>query len=152
MNMMNSLATQVLEFEQLSVHQLYKILKLRSAIFVVEQDCIYQDMDDLDSKSLHVMGYSAGAFAAYSRIILPDENNKVHIGRVLVDQKYRGRQLGRELMLKSIEVCNRKFPASPIELAAQCYLQAFYESLGFTAINKEYLMDGIPHVDMEREG
>ena len=145
---MKSLSTRILSFEQLALHELYDILQLRSAIFVVEQDCVYQDIDGQDYQSIHILGYAGGQLAAYSRVMPPDEKGVVHIGRVLVDHKCRGQQLGRKIMKKCVEFCRSVYPDTPIVLAAQCYLQHFYESLGFKATSDEYLMDGIPHIDM----
>jgi ElaA protein len=145
---MKTLSTRTLQFEQLSIYELHDILQLRSSVFVVEQDCVYQDMDGADFKSTHILGYAAGQFAAYSRILPPDEKDIVHIGRVLVAQKFRKQRLGRQIMDQSIKFCRSTYAKNPVVLAAQCYLKHFYESLGFKAISEDYLMDGIPHLDM----
>lgn len=147
---MASLATRILSFQELTNAELYSILQLRASIFVVEQNCVYQDMDGTDKNCLHLLGYYGEQIMAYSRIIPPnDQSKEVHIGRVLVSKAFRGLQLGREIMQHSIEKANVLFPGSEIQIAAQCYLKEFYESLGFTAFGEEYLWDGIPHLDMQ---
>ena len=144
---MSQLAFRTVQFHDLTASEVYQILHLRSEVFVVEQDCVYLDPDDKDASAIHVLGYYGAEFAAYSRI-LPPGKEFVHIGRVIVKEKFRGKELGRHLMKFSMHKARSIFQ-SPIQLAAQSYLRDFYESLGFTQIGEEYLLDGIPHMDMQ---
>ena len=137
-------------FEELSVNELYSILKLRAEVFVVEQNCSYQDLDGKDLKSVHLMGTNKdNELIVYSRIVPPTISfNEVSIGRVLSALKYRKTGAGKLLMQKSIEVIYQKFGEVPIRISAQAYLKTFYERLGFVKTSEEYLEDGIPHIEM----
>ncbi|MDA7502060.1 GNAT family N-acetyltransferase [Chitinophagales bacterium] len=141
-----------LAFEELSLQQLYDILRLRSAIFVVEQDCAYQDMDGRDSACSFLMAYrDDGVLIASTRIVPAGAYyEEASIGRVVNHPDARGKGLGQELMRRSIEELERQFGPVPIRIGAQQYLLRFYQSLGFESTNKEYLEDGIPHVEMLR--
>lgn len=132
-------------FEELDLHSLYEILKLRNEIFIVEQNCPYQDIDKKDQWSIHLYGKVAGEIAAYLRII-PAEIPA--IGRVAVRQDFRRKGYARILMLKAIEEIQLELKKKEIKLQAQFYLTEFYESLGFRQISEIYLEDEIPHVDM----
>jgi ElaA protein len=136
-------------FNELNNYELYAILKLRGKVFVVEQNCVYLDMDDKDQKSLHLMGFDGDALVAYSRL-LPSgiSYTETSIGRVVTDPNYRRKGLGKELMQVSLDKLYEVFGKQPIRIGAQCYLNAFYESFGFTINSDEYLEDGIPHVEM----
>lgn len=139
-------------FEELSTEELYQILRLRSEVFVVEQDCVYQDVDNKDQKALHVMGVKDGELVAYTRIFKPgDYFNNVSIGRVVVSQDQRKYGLGKQIMQASLAAIDQRFPKQPIEISAQSYLLKFYTDLGFTAFGEEYLEDGIPHRRMLKE-
>jgi len=136
-------------FNELSPHELYKILQLRNAVFVVEQNCVFQDADDKDEGSLHFMGFSGRELAAYTRLAPPGYiYEEASIGRVVTSSRYRSKGLGRELMRGSIEVCRAVFGNGPIKIGAQYYLVQFYASLGFTITGEKYLEDGIEHVHM----
>lgn len=136
-------------FENLTKTELYTILQLRSAVFVVEQNCVYQDIDGKDQKALHVLGYANETLVAYTRIFAPgDYFDEVSIGRVVVHPEHRAFGYGKDLMLASIEACNTAFRGQPIRISAQQYLLKFYNELGFTETAKGYLEDGIPHVNM----
>jgi ElaA protein len=138
-------------FNELSAEELYAILRLRSEVFVVEQDCVYLDIDDKDQHSYHFMGWDGTQLAAYTRILPPGlAFAEASIGRVATSARHRGKGIGRELMLRSIEHCTRLFQ-TPIHIGAQRYLEQFYESLGFKAIGEPYLEDDIPHIGMLRE-
>ncbi|MHA7831600.1 MAG: GNAT family N-acetyltransferase [Flagellimonas sp.] len=133
-------------FEQLSTEELYQILRLRSEVFVVEQDCVYQDVDNKDQKALHIMGIKDGEVVAYTRVFEPgDYFDNVSIGRVVVSQNQRKYGLGKQIMQASLAAIDQRFPDKPIEISAQSYLLKFYTELGFNAIGEEYLEDGIPH-------
>ncbi len=141
--------TVVRKFNELSTTELYSILQLRSAVFVVEQQCIYQDMDGYDMKALHIMGYRDKEVIAYTRIFRPGEYaDKASISRVLVNHSERDKGYGREIMKAAIAAVNEHFKTTSIELSAQTYLKKFYTSLGFRETGVEYLEDGIPHTRM----
>ncbi|MFT0714007.1 GNAT family N-acetyltransferase [Flagellimonas lutimaris] len=136
-------------FEELSTEELYQMLRLRSAVFVVEQDCVYQDVDNRDQKALHVIGKKGGEIVAYTRIFKPgDYFENVSIGRVVVSQDQRKYGLGKQIMQASLAAIEQKFTNKPIEISAQSYLLKFYTELGFNAFGEEYLEDGIPHMRM----
>lgn len=137
-------------FDQLSTHHLYGILQLRSSVFVVEQQCIFQDMDNSDKHSIHMWSEDSDQnITAYLRII-PQNNSgsKVSIGRVVVHPDYRKHGLARLLLNQSLEYINEHWPNQEIQISAQTYLIDFYASLGFTVISEKYLEDGIEHIDM----
>lgn len=136
-------------FKDLTNQELYDIFHLRMAVFVVEQNCPYQDADGKDQKSLHVMGRINGELVAYSRIVEAGVSYKeVSIGRVITSQKARRTGAGRELMKKSMEYIEQVHGPGPIRIGAQMYLQKFYESFGFVREGDEYDEDGIPHIIM----
>jgi ElaA protein len=136
-------------FNELTVHQLYEILKLRSAIFVIEQQCLYQDMDDKDKHCHHLMIFEDNQLAAYTRLLPGGITfSEVSIGRVITNPAYRGRGLARKLMQQSIEACYDLFGKQPIRIGAQLYLKDFYNSLGFVQQGEMYLEDDIPHIEM----
>ncbi|MEW2920619.1 GNAT family N-acetyltransferase [Muricauda sp. ANG21] len=136
-------------FEELSTQELYQILRLRSEIFVVEQDCVYQDIDNKDQKALHVLGLKDGELVAYTRMFKPgDYFENASIGRVVVAQKQRKYGYGKQIMQVSLAAIAQRFPKTTIEISAQKYLLKFYTELGFTTQGEEYLEDGIPHVRM----
>jgi len=133
-------------FNELTTEELYQILRLRSEVFVVEQDCVYQDVDNKDQKALHIMGIKDGEVVAYTRVFEPgDYFDNVSIGRVVVSQSQRKYGLGKQIMQASLAAINQRFPDKPIEISAQSYLLKFYTELGFNAFGEEYLEDGIPH-------
>ena len=139
-------------FEELTTKELYQILQLRAEVFVVEQDCVYQDVDTKDFSSLHILGFDKKHLAAYARIVKPGVTFKeMSIGRVVVSPTHRGIRLGERLMLKSIQFVENKLGTQPIRISAQSHLQKFYSDLGFVFTGKKYLEDGIPHVEMLRE-
>ena len=154
-------------FDELTSVDIYHILKARSQVFVVEQNCAYQDMDELDFDCLHLVAHQNEALVGYCRII-PPEYNKLRsnlavanaavkandtamsaIGRVLVLSAYRGDGVARQMMIQAIAHCRKKYGKKrPIILSAQIYLLSFYESLGFIPEGDYYLEDGIEHVKM----
>jgi ElaA protein len=136
-------------FIDLSSEQLYEVLKLRSAVFVIEQNCIYQDMDDKDKKAMHLLGYNGEELVAYARLLAPGISyNEASIGRVVVDPNHRGKNSGKELMTKAIEETLSIFETNEIVISAQQYLEKFYTELGFIKEGEMYLEDDIPHVKM----
>lgn len=139
----------VKQFDELSIQELYAILQLRSEVFVVEQDCVYQDIDSKDQKALHVFSYKDNTLITYTRIFRPGDYFKnASIGRVVVKENQRSFRYGYDLMKASIQVIEEKLGTSIIEISAQTYLLKFYNSLGFKQEGHEYLEDGIPHIKM----
>lgn len=139
-------------FNELTVTELYSILRLRSEVFVVEQNCVYQDIDNKDLKCYHLMLFKDNELAAYARLVPPGLSfNEMSIGRVLSNPQYRGTGAGRILMNLAIEKCQQVFGEGAIKIGAQAYLLNFYSSLGFIAVGQPYDEDGIPHIDMIRK-
>jgi ElaA protein len=138
-------------FIELSITELYEILQLRSEVFVVEQNCVYQDIDGKDQKAIHVLGYYEGVLAAYSRLFKPNDYfPDSSIGRVIVKASHRDKKLGHGLIETSIEVIKDLFHETNITISAQLYLQKFYESHGFITVGDGYLEDDIPHIEMRK--
>lgn len=136
-------------FSELTSIELYKILQLRSEVFVVEQNCVYQDVDDKDQKALHVIGYKNNNIIAYTRVFKPgDYFLESSIGRVVVKQSERKYNYGHQIVKASIKAIKDNFKETTIKISAQTYLIKFYNSLGFEKIGKEYLEDNIPHIAM----
>ncbi|MEN9489468.1 MAG: ElaA protein [Bacteroidota bacterium] len=142
---------KIMPFNELSAHELYEILRLRIEVFVVEQNCIYQDIDNKDQKALHVLGYYNNELVAYCRLFDAGyyfEN--ASIGRVIVAQKFRNKKWGNNLMVEAIAGVKSYFNKTEITISAQLYLQKFYESHGFVKTSEMYLEDDIPHIQMKR--
>lgn len=141
----------VKSFSELTTIELYQILQLRSEVFVVEQDCVYQDIDFKDQKSLHVFGFKNDKIITYTRIFKPGDYFKnASIGRVVVKESERKFGYGHEIMKTSIDTINHFYRATAITISAQKYLKKFYESHNFFQVGDEYLEDGIPHIRMDR--
>jgi ElaA protein len=140
------------KFHELTLDELYAILQLRSKVFIVEQDCVYNDVDGKDQLAWHLIGTEDGDLIAYTRILPPGiVYSDPAIGRVVTSPSKRSSGLGRELMNRSIEHCKMLFGNTSITLSAQVYLKRFYESLDFFSVGEEYLDDGIPHIEMTRK-
>ena len=140
------------KYSELTTNELYQILQLRSEVFVVEQDCVYQDIDYKDQKALHVIGFKNEKVVAYTRIFKPgDYFLEASIGRVVVEKNERKYGYGHVIMKASIEAIQENFKVNTIKISAQTYLKKFYESHEFSKIGKEYLEDGIPHIGMIKE-
>jgi ElaA protein len=138
-----------LSFSELTTQKLYDILQLRSEVFVVEQDCVYQDIDDNDQSAIHVVGYDEDTLVAYARILPPKTYfTEPSIGRVIIKQTYRSLNYGHQLMDFCIQRTRTQYPNEIIKISAQQYLIKFYTSHGFTAKGEGYLEDGIPHIAM----
>ncbi len=147
-----ALSFKLKRFNELSLSELHKILQLRSEVFVVEQNCVYQDIDGKDEKALHLIGTFENEIVAYVRIFKPgDYFEEASIGRVVVKQKYRDRKWGYDLMQKAIEVTKSELKETNITISAQLYLQKFYENLGFIKTSEVYLEDDIEHIQMKRK-
>jgi ElaA protein len=142
---------QVKYFKELTITELYEILQLRSEVFVVEQDCVYQDLDFKDQKSLHVFGLKNDKIVAYTRIFKAgDYFECASIGRVVVQENERKFGFGHDVMEASIKAIKDHFNANEITISAQVYLKKFYESHGFKKVGDDYLEDGIPHIRMNK--
>ena len=142
---------KIKSFEALTVNELYDLLQLRSEIFVVEQNCVYPDMDGKDKLALHLIGEYDDKIVAYSRIF--DAGNSfdnASIGRVVVHAAYRDKKWGHNLMREAIAGIKANFGKDKITIGAQLYLKKFYESHGFVQTSEMYLEDDIPHVEMQR--
>ncbi len=139
-------------FYELNIQELYQILRLRSEVFVVEQDCVYLDLDNKDQISVHVFQNEKDEIVAYTRIFKSGDYYKnPSIGRVVVSKKNRGKELGKKIMIYSIEYIKNNLKGEKIELSAQTYLDKFYKDLGFYKTGEDYLEDGIPHQRMIKE-
>ena len=142
---------QLKKFDSLTVHELYAVLRLRTEVFVIEQSCIFQDMDNKDQACYHLMGLKNNMLAAYTRLVPPGISyTEPSIGRVVTSPAARGRGLGKLLMEKSIGEIFNLYGETPIRLGAQLYLKKFYESLGFRQCGGVYDEDGIDHIEMIR--
>lgn len=138
-------------FSQLTPDELYAILQLRSEVFVVEQNCVFQDMDNKDQHCYHLMGRNETNLIAVSRIVPPGIAYEYpSIGRVVTSQSARRNGLGKELMIKSISELTNIYGKTPIRIGAQLYLKHFYESFGFVQTSDTYDEDGIDHIEMTR--
>jgi ElaA protein len=137
------------KFGELTPDELYAVLQLRNEVFVVEQACVFQDADNKDQESFHLLGYLNSKLVAYTRIVPADVIYKEpSIGRVVTSPSVRRTGAGRELMQQSITTAYRLFGIIPIKIGAQLYLKNFYESFGFTQVGEGYIEDGIPHIYM----
>ena len=140
------------KFKDLSPLELYEILQLRSEVFVVEQDCVYQDIDGNDQKALHIIGTIENKIIAYTRCFRPgDYFREASIGRVVVKESQRKFKRGNQIMNKSIKAIEDHYKTNTIKISAQCYLNKFYTNLQFKPIGEKYLEDGIPHIYMIRK-
>ncbi|MCL2917765.1 GNAT family N-acetyltransferase [Shewanella litorisediminis] len=142
---------QTQAFADLDTLTLYRLLKLRVDIFVVEQHCPYPELDekDLHPQAMHLLGWQQEKLVAYARILPPGLSYpQASIGRVAVEESERGAGVARALMNQAISLALEAWPDAGIQIGAQEYLQAFYTSLGFTPVSAVYLEDGIPHLDM----
>lgn len=138
-------------FQELTTSELYEILQLRSEVFVVEQDCVYQDVDGKDQKALHVLGFKNDKIVAYTRLFDSGQYfDTPSIGRVVVKDIERKFGYGHDLIKTSIQAITDNYKKTKITISAQTYLQKFYESHGFVKVGEEYLEDDIPHIKMIR--
>lgn len=143
------LTTVIKPFEELSNHELYAIIRLRNEVFVVEQDCVFQDADNKDQFAYHVMIKSGDFLTAYSRVLPAGASfAEASIGRVVSDKKARGTGAGRRLMKDSLSFILSEYGSCSVRIGAQTYLNEFYKSLGFVNAGEVYLEDGIEHIEM----
>lgn len=147
-----SLQWKIKAFDALSVHELYDVLRLRSEIFVVEQNCVYLDLDGKDKVALHLIGEYEGKIVAHARLFKPGISfDNASIGRVVVDANYRTKKWGHDLMREAIAGIASQYNETAITIGAQLYLRKFYESHGFVKTSEMYLEDDIPHIEMIKE-
>lgn len=143
-------------YSELTNDELYAILKLRSEVFVVEQQCIYQDLDGIDRQSLHVMGMTADGGLACTMRIIPKgvrHDGCGSLGRIAVAKRFRGCGLGHKLLQFGLETyCQTVGCDVPIAIEAQAYLQKFYEGYGFKVVSDVFDLDGLPHIKMVHKG
>jgi ElaA protein len=139
------------KFEEFSNIELYNLLQLRNEIFVVEQECAYQDIDGKDFLALHIIGYKKNELVSYARCFPPGTYfSEASIGRVLVKESFRGTNCGQSILKASIKAISTHYNTETIKISAQTYLRKFYESFGFKQEGREYLEDGIPHISMTK--
>lgn len=149
---MTDLKIEVKTFNDLNLDELYDLLQLRSEVFVVEQDCVYQDIDGKDKEALHVIGFKNGKIVAYTRCFNPGYYFKeAAIGRVVVKDSERKFGYGHDIMNASQQAISEHYNTTNIKLSAQQYLIKFYEFHGYKTTGEGYLEDGIPHIAMVRE-
>lgn len=136
----------------LTASSLHRIHVARQQVFVVEQRCVFQDADDVDERSQHLVAWSADErLLAYARIVDPGvKYAEASIGRVLTTEAARGRGLGRLLIRRAVEQVMRDFPEAGVRISAQQRLQGFYREVGFISVGEPYLEDDMPHVEMLR--
>jgi ElaA protein len=140
------------DFHSLTPDELYSILQLRTEVFVVEQNCVFQDLDNKDQGSYHLMFYSDNKLEAYARLLPAGVTYpEISIGRVVTSSRVRGSGVGRKLMNESIHLCYELFGKAPIKIGAQLYAKKFYEQLGFSQCGPIYLEDGIEHILMIKD-
>ncbi len=136
-------------FSELTTKELYQILQLRSEVFVVEQNCVYQDIDGKDKKAIHIIGVVQNKIVAYTRCFKPgDYFKEASIGRVVVKKNQRKLKRGNQIMIHSVKTIEKLFQTKTIIISAQSHLISFYNNLGFYSVGNEYLEDGIPHIEM----
>ena len=137
------------KFQELTPDELYALLRLRAEVFVVEQTCAFQDLDNKDQPSYHLLGYLQDELVAYTRLVPPGISyTAASIGRVVTSPAHRKKGFGKLLMQESIKVCDQLFGKNTVMIGAQCYLIEFYSSLGFVPSGEVYLEDGIEHIEM----
>lgn len=142
---------QYKKFNNLSLKEIHDLFLLRSKVFVVEQNCIYQDIDGKDEKAEHVLGRNNKNIIAYARILKDNTPNYISIGRILVSKNERGNSLGKKLLQFTLQKIQEKDPNMPIKISAQAHLERFYNKQGFKKKSDIYMEDGIPHISMTLE-
>ena len=138
------------KWSEVSFEELYSVLRLRSEVFVVEQDCVYQDIDNKDQIAIHLLGYINKELIAYSRLFNEgDYFKETSFGRAIIKKEKRGQGYGDELVKESLKTIKNYYGNKKVKISAQAHLKTFYSKHAFIAKGKEYLEDGIPHVSME---
>ena len=148
---MPDLIWKCIPFDELKPHELYAIIRLRNEVFVVEQNCVFQDADNKDQKCMHLMGWVDGHLAAYARLVPKGVSYPyISIGRVITSPEQRRSGAGKALMNTALQYCDALFGKQPMKIGAQLYLKHFYESFGFVQQGNIYDEDGIDHIEMMR--
>ena len=148
----NGLQWKSAQFDELGRHELYAVLQLRSAVFVVEQNCLFQDMDGADAQAIHLLGSRGGALLAYARCFAPGiKFAEASIGRIATRLDARGGGLGHQLVEKAVDLILKSWGPQPIRIGAQARLKAFYQQHGFDDTGIAYVEDGIDHLEMVRK-
>jgi len=145
---MNNFTLNVKQTSGLTPKELIKIMQERTKVFVVEQNCPYQEIDEKDENALHIFFTNSNEILAYTRIVLNDDQVHPSFGRVLVSKNMRGKGFGRKIVTVTLDIISQKYPNQDIKIQAQTYLEKFYSSFGFQAVSQQYLEDDIPHIDM----
>ena len=145
---MNDFTLNVKQTSDLTPKELVKVMQERTKVFVVEQNCPYQEVDEKDEDALHIFFTNSNEILAYTRIVLNDDEVHPSFGRVLVPKNMRGKGFGRKIVTATLDIISQKYPGQDIKIQAQTYLEKFYGSFGFLAVSQQYLEDGIPHIDM----
>ena len=136
-------------FDSISKEELYDVLNLRQRVFIIEQDCFYEDLDYADQDANHLLLYKDNKLIGYSRVFAPGvKYNTASIGRIVTDFNYRGLGIGKEITIESIEFIKKNYPDSDITISAQLRLRKFYKNIGFVEEGNKYLEDGIEHIKM----
>ncbi|MDS1004373.1 GNAT family N-acetyltransferase [Clostridium sporogenes] len=140
---------KIKKFNELTVEEIYEILKIRNEVFIVEQKCAYNDCDGKDKNSHHLFYMEEGKVLAYLRILEKGISyDEISIGRVLVNKDYRGKGLARKIILEALDFIESNLKENLIRISAQHYLINFYKSVGFKPVSEVYLEDNIPHIEM----
>ncbi|QCR23175.1 GNAT family N-acetyltransferase [Pontibacter sp. SGAir0037] len=139
-------------FQELSPDEMYDMLRLRSEVFVVEQNCVFLDLDNKDQKCHHLLLYQDNKLAATARLVPPglSYEHNMSIGRIVTSPAVRGTGVGKVLMQLSLDACYRLYGAGPIKIGAQVYARKFYEAFGFEQSGEVYDEDGIDHIEMTK--
>lgn len=142
--------SRIKKFKDLTIEELYQLLKLRQDVFIIEQNCPYPDLDGVDDKADHLLIYSGESLIAYSRIFAPGIKfeDSSSIGRIVVNPAHRGKTFGVDLINQSIDICKQKYSRSPIRIEAQAALNTYYQQFGFIPEGDVYLVDDIEHQQM----
>ena len=139
------------KFDNLSRKEIHDLFLLRSEVFVVEQDCVYQDIDGKDEKAEHVLVKKNNKIIAYARVLEYSDRDNISIGRIVVSKKERGNSLGSDLLDFILKKIHQEKPKRPIKISAQAHLEKFYTDHGFKRTSNTYMEDGIPHISMTLE-
>jgi ElaA protein len=151
MSAANEISWKFAAFDALSLTELYAVLQLRSEVFVVEQACVFQDMDGADAEAMHLLGTSSGQLVAYARCFAAGVKfNEASIGRIITRSTLRGSGAGHVLVRRAIDCITQQWGPQPIRLGAQARLEHFYRQHGFEPTGEPYIEDGIPHIEMLR--
>lgn len=142
---------EILTFSEISSKKMYELLQLRNEVFIVEQNCVYQDIDNKDQKALHILGWKNDILVGYARCFKPEDYFKeAAIGRVLIGENFRKFGYGKQIVRAAIQAIEENFKTTEIKISAQTYLTKFYSDLGFIKYGEPYLEDEIPHIAMIR--